>query len=245
MWGRRYAYDTASQLARSAPYGWPATLTLLLSSGDFRLSGIGVSAKPDVTSVLRNVLRQGDVLVVWKLDRLARSLKELITTAEELEEQGSSLVSLTESIDTTTPGGMLVFHVDLSVFPQPFPNEFAGHIVENHKVVTRDKAVVNGALGVGQIFLRIVADRLETPFFCSLSACKRHWNENWARAGRAVTPLRYQYALSKRWMPLEKSCLARLLPSPRSMNVMPCLAASLIMCHINSRPGENSFAAGS
>jgi DNA invertase Pin-like site-specific DNA recombinase len=57
------------------------------------------------------VLRQGDVLVVWKLDRLARSLKKLITTAEELEERGIGLVSLTESIDTTTPGGMLVFHV--------------------------------------------------------------------------------------------------------------------------------------
>ena len=57
------------------------------------------------------MLRQGDVLVVWKLDRVARSLKKLITTAEELEERGIGLVSLTESIDTTTPGGMLVFRV--------------------------------------------------------------------------------------------------------------------------------------
>ena len=67
--------------------------------------------RPELTRVLRDVLRQGDVLVVWKLDRLARSLKKLITTAEELEERGIGLVSLTESIDTTTPGGMLVFHV--------------------------------------------------------------------------------------------------------------------------------------
>ena len=51
------------------------------------------------------------MLVVWKLDRLARSLKKLITTAEELEERGIGLVSLTENIDTTTPGGVLVFHV--------------------------------------------------------------------------------------------------------------------------------------
>src|SRR3954466_6453586 len=67
--------------------------------------------RPVLARVLDDVLRQGDVLVVWKLDRLARSLKELITTAEELEQRGIGLVSLTESIDTTTPGGVLVFHV--------------------------------------------------------------------------------------------------------------------------------------
>lgn len=61
--------------------------------------------------MLGDVLRAGDILVVWKLDRLARSLKTLITTAEALERRGVGLVSLTESIDTTTPGGMLVFHV--------------------------------------------------------------------------------------------------------------------------------------
>jgi DNA invertase Pin-like site-specific DNA recombinase len=61
--------------------------------------------------VRRDVLRQGDVLVVWKLDRLARSLKKLIATAEDLEERGIGLVSLTENIDTTTPGGVLVFQV--------------------------------------------------------------------------------------------------------------------------------------
>jgi len=65
----------------------------------------------ELTRVLDDVLRRGDVLVVWKLDRLARSLKKLITTAEDLEGRGIGLVSLTESIDTTTPGGVLVFHV--------------------------------------------------------------------------------------------------------------------------------------
>ena len=50
-----------------------------------------------------DVLRKGDVLVVWKLDRLARSLKKLIATAEDLEQRDIGLVSLTENIDTTTP----------------------------------------------------------------------------------------------------------------------------------------------
>lgn len=67
--------------------------------------------RPELARVLGDVLRAGDTLVVWKLDRLARSLKTLIAAAEALERQGVGLVSLTESIDTTTPGGMLVFHV--------------------------------------------------------------------------------------------------------------------------------------
>ncbi len=56
-------------------------------------------------------LREGDVLVVWKLDRLARSLKQLIETVEDLEERGIQFKSLTEGIDTTTANGRLVFHI--------------------------------------------------------------------------------------------------------------------------------------
>src|SRR5579863_7880898 len=56
-------------------------------------------------------IREGDTLVVWKLDRLARSLKQLIETVEELEQRGIGFRSLTESIDTTTSGGRLVFHI--------------------------------------------------------------------------------------------------------------------------------------
>ena len=54
---------------------------------------------------------QGDTLVVWKLDRLARSLKQLIETVEEFGARGIGLRSLTEAIDTTTAGGKLVFHI--------------------------------------------------------------------------------------------------------------------------------------
>ncbi|MGH6677356.1 MAG: recombinase family protein [Bradyrhizobium sp.] len=48
--------------------------------------------RPELARVLDDVLRKGDVLVVWKLDRLARSLKKLITTAEDLEERGIGVV---------------------------------------------------------------------------------------------------------------------------------------------------------
>ena len=57
------------------------------------------------------MLRQGDVLVVWKRDRLARSLKDLVEIVQELHDREIGFKSLTESIDTTSSGGRLVFHI--------------------------------------------------------------------------------------------------------------------------------------
>ena len=56
-------------------------------------------------------VRDGDVLIVWKLDRLGRSLPHLIETVATLEKRGVGFRSITEAIDTTTPGGRLVFHL--------------------------------------------------------------------------------------------------------------------------------------
>ena len=56
-------------------------------------------------------LRDGDTLVVWRLDRFGRSLKDLVTKMENLEERGVDFVSLTEGIDTTTAQGKLTFHI--------------------------------------------------------------------------------------------------------------------------------------
>lgn len=66
--------------------------------------------RPELIAALE-FMREGDSLVVWKLDRLARSLKQLIETVEGLEGRKIGFRSLTEAIDTTSAGGKLVFHI--------------------------------------------------------------------------------------------------------------------------------------
>jgi DNA invertase Pin-like site-specific DNA recombinase len=74
-----------------------------------RASG-SIQDRPALSSALE-CARHGDSLVVWRLDRLGRSLRHLIDVVRDLEERGVALVSLTEVIDTSTSGGRLVFHV--------------------------------------------------------------------------------------------------------------------------------------
>lgn len=56
-------------------------------------------------------LRPGDVLVVWKLDRLSRSLKDLLLLMERIDQTGAGFRSLTEAIDTTTPAGRMMMQM--------------------------------------------------------------------------------------------------------------------------------------
>ena len=66
--------------------------------------------RPGLEEALSHI-RSGDTLVVWKLDRLGRSLPHLIETITRLQERGIGFKSLTEQIDTTTSGGKLIFHI--------------------------------------------------------------------------------------------------------------------------------------
>lgn len=86
----------------------------LLASGCERVvtdkaSG-AVAARPGLEKV-KEQLRSGDTLVVWRLDRLGRSLRDLITWMTYLEEHGVALLSLHEAIDTATTSGKLTFHL--------------------------------------------------------------------------------------------------------------------------------------
>ncbi|NIF46199.1 recombinase family protein [Enterobacter sp. Ap-1006] len=66
--------------------------------------------RPGLKKVLRT-LSEGDTLVVWKLDRLGRSMRHLVSLIEELRTRGINFRSLTDSIDTSTPMGRFFFHV--------------------------------------------------------------------------------------------------------------------------------------
>lgn len=71
----------------------------------------GATARRPGLERIKDLLRSGDTLVVWRLDRLGRSLRDLIDWVQYLEEQGVGLQSLHESIDTHTPAGKLTFHL--------------------------------------------------------------------------------------------------------------------------------------
>ncbi len=73
------------------------------------VSGIS-KTRPELDKCLDN-LRSGDTLVVWRLDRLGRSLKDLVSIITDLELRNVGFRSVTEAVDTTTPGGKLVFHI--------------------------------------------------------------------------------------------------------------------------------------
>ena len=66
--------------------------------------------RPILHDMLRQ-LREGDVVVVWKLDRLSRSLKDILHIMEKIAEAGAGFRSLTESIDTTTPAGRMMMQM--------------------------------------------------------------------------------------------------------------------------------------
>lgn len=70
--------------------------------------------RPELAALL-DYARRGDVLVVWRLDRLGRSVRHLVDVLADLDRRGIEFRSLTEGLDTTTPGGRLVFHVFAAV----------------------------------------------------------------------------------------------------------------------------------
>ena len=98
------------------------------------------SDRPELKAAL-DYVRPGDALVVWKLDRLARSITQLIATVELLERNRCGFRSLTEAIDTTTPTGRLVFHIFSAL------TEFEQSIIRERTVAGLFTAKIRGRIG--------------------------------------------------------------------------------------------------
>ena len=79
-----------------------------------KASGTTTSGRPQLQALL-DYARAGDVIVVWRLDRLARSVADLVRLIADLDARGIELRSMRENIDTTTAGGKLIFHVFAAV----------------------------------------------------------------------------------------------------------------------------------
>jgi DNA invertase Pin-like site-specific DNA recombinase len=77
----------------------------------FTETASGARADRPILEQVLDQLRPGDTLVVWRLDRLGRSLRHLVDTVTSLADRGVGFRTLQEAIDTTTPGGKLLFHV--------------------------------------------------------------------------------------------------------------------------------------
>jgi DNA invertase Pin-like site-specific DNA recombinase len=104
-----------------------------------RLSG-AAKDRPELRACLRT-MRKDDTLVVWRLDRLGRSLKDLVEIVTDLEERGVGFRSLTEAIDTRTSGGKLVFHIFASL------SEFERSIIRERTRAGLAAARARGRMG--------------------------------------------------------------------------------------------------
>ncbi|MDR2522850.1 MAG: recombinase family protein [Synergistaceae bacterium] len=106
-----------------------------------KISGrLSKSQRPQLLTCFRK-LREGDTLIVWKLDRLGRSLKDLLNLIQELEERRVHFRSLTETIDTSSPTGRLIFHI-IAAF-----GEFERNLTKERSLAGLASARARGIVG--------------------------------------------------------------------------------------------------
>lgn len=98
------------------------------------------SDRPGLNDAL-SFARSTDVLVVWKLDRLGRSLSHLINTVQQLTERGIEFKSLQENLDTVSPGGKLLFHIFGAI------SEFERDLVRERTIAGIESARIRGRKG--------------------------------------------------------------------------------------------------
>ena len=152
--------------------------------------------RPELAKALE-FMRGGDCLVVWRLDRLARSVRQLVETIEELEGRGIQFRSLTEAIDTTTPAGRLTFHIFASMaeFERSLIRERVRAGLEAAKargrVGGRPRAMTDAKLKAAKVLLadaEVSAAEVARHLGVSLSSLYRAFPKAKGDAGRWAAP---------------------------------------------------------
>jgi DNA invertase Pin-like site-specific DNA recombinase len=141
-----------------------------------------ISQRPGLVSAL-DYVRKGDTLVVWRLDRLGRSLRHLIETIAQLDERGIGFRSLQESIDTTTSGGRLIFQIFGALA------EFERNLIQE-----RTRAGLNAARARGRVGGRPkILDENKISLMLQLYDEKKHTIKDICRALNISKPTLYTY----------------------------------------------------
>lgn len=128
-------------------------------------------------------LRKGDCLVVWRLDRMGRNLKHLISVVEDLEKRGIGFLSLQEGIDTSTPGGKLIFHVFGALA------EFERSLIRERTQAGLSAARARGRLGGRK--RKLTSKQVETMF--KMYDSKKHSIREICKTFKITTPTFYNY----------------------------------------------------
>ena len=118
---------------------------------DFGISGSKAS-RPELDKMLEN-LRTGDIVIIWKLDRLGRSLKDLVNLIERFNSMNVGLQSLNDPVDTTTPQGKLIFNIFASLA------EFERDLIRERTKAGLESARARGRLGGKPKGLSAVAEK--------------------------------------------------------------------------------------
>jgi len=148
----------------------------------------GVKAdRPGLTLALSH-LREGDTLVVWRLDRLGRSLKHLIETVTTLREQGISFKSLTENIDTSTATGILIFQIFGALA------EFERNLIKERTVAGLQAARARGRTG---------GRPKRSPDARKIALAKKFYNDNALSIPEILKTLNISKSTLYRWVDID------------------------------------------
>jgi DNA invertase Pin-like site-specific DNA recombinase len=125
--------ESAAQIAALKDYGCENIFEEKASGGRWN--------RPELHKLIGQ-LRDGDVVVVWKLDRLSRSLKDLLTLMDQIEQVGAGFRSMTESVDTTTLAGRMMMQM-IGSFAE-FEREMLRERTRNGLVAARKQGRIGG-----------------------------------------------------------------------------------------------------